>query len=102
MIVWRECRAVGNLVVVVDCVKPRLVLYTTAACTMCEEALDRLFNMSDPLPRALLTLDVAEDDALFQRYAQRVPVLACGSEELDWPFDEADIRRLVDLSARSR
>lgn len=72
-----------------------LILYTTSACSACEEALERVLALSDPGVRTLVTRDVAEDERLFERYAVRVPVLSYRGAELDWPFAECDISRLL-------
>ena len=36
------------------------------------------------------------DAELERRYGERVPVLADGARELDWPFDAARLRRWLD------
>ena len=45
----------------------------------------------------LTTREVLADDRLFSRYAARVPVLRIGRTELDWPFDAARLRQLLDV-----
>ena len=72
------------------------MLYTTSACSACEEALDLVLALADPRVRKLVALDVADDAGLFEQYARRVPVLAYRGMELDWPFDALDMRRLLD------
>lgn len=47
----------------------------------------------------LRSLEVTADDALFARYAERVPVLRLGGGEVDWPFDADAVRRLLDRDA---
>lgn len=87
---WREAGAVDNLFAVAH-----LILYTTSACSACEEALERILALGDPGVRTLVTRDVADDERLFERYAARVPVLSYRGAELDWPFAERDMRRLL-------
>lgn len=70
------------------------ILYTTAACSACEAALDLLAALPAAPHRALVAQEVALDDALLRRYGERVPVLAFGGRELDWPFDAGDVMRL--------
>ncbi len=41
---------------------------------------------------ALRTREVVADDALFERYAHRVPVLRVDGDEFDWPFDAQRLR----------
>jgi hypothetical protein len=70
-----------------------LILYGTEGCHLCDEA------------RALLhqfdltweTIDIAEDDALLERYGKRIPVLSRldGDDELDWPFPHEKILQLI-------
>jgi hypothetical protein len=76
-----------------------LVLYHTAGCHLCElaEALIAL-----PLVAAagvrLRLVDIADSDALMERYGTRIPVLANAAvlgEEIGWPFDEAAVRGLL-------
>lgn len=87
---WREAGAVDNLFAVAH-----LILYTTSACSACEEALERILALADPCVRTLMTRDVADDERLFERYATRIPVLSYRGAELDWPFGECDMRRLL-------
>ena len=67
--------------------RPDLKLVVTASCTLCDEAIEWLASMPDAAGQTLITLEVTEDDAMFDRYAERVPVLIIGEEEHDWPFD---------------
>lgn len=52
--------------------------------------------MPDLRGATLQTLEVTEDDALFERYAERVPVLRVGAAEMDWPFAAERLRCLLD------
>ncbi len=70
-----------------------LVLLSTDHCTLCERALDLLLSMPELRGRALRVVDVAGDDALLERYGERVPVLRIGGRELDWPFDAEDVKK---------
>lgn len=71
------------------------ILYTTSACSACEAALDLLAGLPQAPPRTLIAQEVAFDGALMRRYGHRVPVLAVGDRELDWPFDAADVMALL-------
>ncbi len=64
-----------------------LILYSTGACTLCEQALDLLLSMPELSGLALRVVDVATEDALLQRYGERIPVLRFASREIDSPFD---------------
>ncbi|MCY3811903.1 MAG: glutaredoxin family protein [Gammaproteobacteria bacterium] len=67
----------------------------TASCGRCDDALDWLLSMPELAGRTLVTKDVVEDDALLDRYGERVPVLRVGHAELDWPFDADRLRRVL-------
>ena len=61
-----------------------LTLYTTPGCHLCEHAEVIL----DALAIPFRPVDIAEDDALIERYGVRIPVVATQSgRELGWPFD---------------
>ena len=44
---------------------------------------------------ALRTVEIADDDRLVERYGERIPVLAVGDQELEWPFAAPDVVRFV-------
>ncbi len=73
-----------------------LVLFKTDHCALCEEALELLFSMPDLAGHSVRVVDIASDDALIERYAERLPVLLVsddsGQRELGWPFDAPAIR----------
>jgi hypothetical protein len=76
--------------------EPDLVLYSTSACHLCELAEALLLPLVE---QGLLVAvdDIAESDALFARYGERIPVVtrpATGAE-LDWPFSAEDLSRLL-------
>ena len=72
-----------------------LELLVTASCGRCDDALDWLLSMPELAGRTLVTRDVVDDDALLDRYGERVPVLRVGRAELDWPFDAEMLRRAL-------
>lgn len=72
----------------------------TDHCELCNAALDWL--LASPLARGLplSTVDVSTDPRLFERYAERVPVLVLrrGEQifgELGWPFTEQAFETLL-------
>ena len=80
----------------------KLILYSTDHCTLCDRALELLFSMPELAGQAVEVVDVATDDALLERYGERLPVLeirtevaAVGGGEalqmLAWPFDPSAI-----------
>jgi hypothetical protein len=74
--------------------EPDWVLYTTSGCHLCERA-ETLIRETTGRPVGLR--EIADDEALLERYGVRIPVLRRleTGAELDWPFDAAAIRRLL-------
>lgn len=70
----------------------RLELLVTASCSRCDEALDWLLSMPELAGRTLVTRDVMDDEVLFDRYGERIPVLRVGGTDLDWPFAAQALR----------
>ncbi|MCB1686479.1 MAG: glutaredoxin family protein [Pseudomonadales bacterium] len=66
-----------------------LVLYSTDHCTLCDAALDLLLSMPELGGCSVRVVDVAVDDALLQRYGERIPVLAAVKERVEFtgPFE---------------
>lgn len=73
-----------------------LTLLSTEHCTLCELALDLLISMPELRGLTLRVQDVADDEALLERYGARLPVLRWGGRELDWPFGADDVATLVE------
>ena len=69
-----------------------LTLYQRDDCHLCDQALAVLAQARAPEFESVF---IDDDDALEARYGMRVPVLrdAASGRELDWPFDEAVLRR---------
>jgi len=81
---------------------PRLVLYGTLGCHLCEQAALLLGEHLGGEFHAgwLCEVDIADDEALLARYALRIPVLrdALSGRELDWPFPPAQLQGLLAAS----
>lgn len=75
-------------------IAPALLLYTTSGCHLCEQAESLIRHQMGITARLM---EIADDAELLERYGVRIPVLRRPetSEELDWPFDAAAIRRLL-------
>lgn len=70
------------------------LLYSTAACHLCEQAEALLQTLPLTAPVLLDVVDISEEDVLVRRYGTRIPLLAQIVEgevaaELGWPFDAA-------------
>jgi hypothetical protein len=73
----------------------KALLFGTAHCTLCERALDLLVSMPEMRSVTLEVVDVADSPALESRYGPRLPVLAIGGRELDWPFDRPAVAAAI-------
>jgi glutaredoxin len=71
----------------------KLVLYGTTYCHLCEQAEAVLHAVGVDAEH----IDIAEDDALLEKYGVRIPVVKREDTgaELGWPFDEAAVRRFI-------
>lgn len=70
--------------------KLTLLLYTTSGCHLCEQAEALLLRVGEPVE----TVEIADDEALLERYGVRIPVLRHreSGSELGWPFDATMIQ----------
>ena len=76
-------------------------LYSTDGCHLCEDAQALLRALASGRGRLHWeVVDIAGDDALFERYGWSIPVLRRGDgAELHWPFDAAALARFLDAPA---
>ncbi len=67
------------------------ILYSTLGCHLCDQALTivrpRLSSHSD-----IQVVDIADDEALFELYGVRIPVVKheASGKEIGWPFDDSE------------
>lgn len=73
----------------------QLNLYSTSHCHLCDLAHSLLLNFEDKL--AVKVIDIAEDEALLDKFSLRIPVLQRQDTkaELNWPFASADIHKFL-------
>ncbi len=76
----------------------KIQLMTTTACHLCEQAkemLDHLFNADLQLKNTMIVemVEIANDDALIEKYGIRIPVLLCREKELAWPFELPELHQ---------
>lgn len=71
----------------------RLLLYGTAACHLCEQALALLHEARTAIDIGWSEIDIADDDMLLERYGLLIPVLRLekNGSELHWPFNAAEL-----------
>lgn len=68
--------------------------YGTEGCHLCDDAAALIVAVASGLPVSVFQEDIAESEALVERYGTRIPVLRDERRgtELDWPFDAAQLR----------
>lgn len=62
---------------------------------MCEEAMNMLFASEQLSGHILDVVDIMSDAELFNRLAQKIPVIQVGDHELYWPFTAQQVAELV-------
>lgn len=74
-----------------------LVFYTTDQCHLCELAEALLVNTPMPEPVPVDVVDIAQSEALVERYGTRIPVLRRNDTgaELDWPFTSDQLQTFL-------
>lgn len=74
----------------------KLLFYTKAGCPLCEEAEELLDEARAHMSFEVEKIDIYRDDALFQRYRYRVPVIRIGSNDvLELKFTLDDVLRVL-------
>ncbi len=67
---------------------PQLNFYTTAHCSLCEQALDLLLSTPEMAGYQVQSIDIAENPELLDRYSSKIPVLELNGHELNAPIDK--------------
>lgn len=74
----------------------RVVLYSRAACHLCDTARDVLLAERSRSPFELVEVDVAGDDLLEREYGIRIPVVEIdGRERFEYEVDPAELLAIV-------
>lgn len=71
--------------------------YHTLGCHLCELAEALLVHSALADRLVVEAIDIADHDALLERYGVRIPVVqrVDTEMELDWPFDEVALARFL-------
>ena len=78
------------------------MLYITDACSLCDLAIDLLFETPDLAGHVFETIDITTDDSLLEQFEELIPVVKIETEQLTWPFSSSDISKLIrTVSSRS-
>ncbi len=72
-----------------------LTIYLTAHCSLCERALEQLFEIDIPSGLKVTTKDISVSAALIEEFGERIPVLQCNGLELDAPFDKDQLEAWI-------
>lgn len=75
----------------------QLILYTTSACHLCEQAAEILQELQKSYSFDVKPLDISADELLVEKYGIRIPVVRNNdlARELGWPFNAEDIMGLL-------
>ena len=74
-----------------------LVLYSTEACHLCDEAVKILVEAHQTLMFEVYVEDIAESEELVERYGLKIPVLfdEQTGKELNWPFTSSEVQEFI-------
>ena len=70
-------------------------MYLTAHCSLCERALEQLFEIDTPSGLKVTTKDISVSAALVEEFGERIPVLQCDGLELEAPFDKDQLETWI-------
>jgi glutaredoxin len=74
---------------------PVVILYAKAGCHLCDEARELLEDLAASHVFRLDEIDIRRDDALFERYRYRIPVVRVdGVERLEGRIAAEDVAAL--------
>ncbi|HET8912602.1 MAG TPA: glutaredoxin family protein [Ktedonobacteraceae bacterium] len=82
-----------------DSALPEVTFYTKAGCHLCDDAREMLEEVASRGVEYLLTeRDIRSDEALFERYRYRIPVIMIDQEEvLEGRIELADVEQAFGL-----
>jgi glutaredoxin len=73
-----------------------VTLYTKADCTLCDDALQALERVRARRPFELRVVDITADEGVYERYRERVPVIAVdGTDAFDYHVDEPGLEQML-------
>ena len=76
----------------------KTLLFTTAGCHLCEQALKQLETLQDKgLAIDIESVDIANSDTLLAQYGTRIPVIRAAhrDHDLEWPFELAELQAFL-------
>lgn len=76
-----------------------VTLYTKPDCCLCDEALEVIERVRSQVGFTLERVDVTGDRGLYDRYRERLPVVAVdGDEVFDYHVDEQRLREMATVA----
>ena len=75
---------------------PHLNFYTTAHCSLCDQAFDLLLGTPELTGYQVCSIDIADDAELFERFGTRIPVLEINGQQLCAPIDKDALLHWLD------
>jgi hypothetical protein len=76
-----------------------VTLYTKPDCCLCDEALEVIERVRAQVGFDLERVDVTGDRGLYDRYRERLPVVAVdGAEVFDYHVDEQRLRQMASVA----
>ena len=73
----------------------QIILFGTDGCHLCEMALKLVREAQNLILLSVEEVDIAQDDALVERYGIRIPVVMRDGRELNWPFDHGALMEFL-------
>ena len=70
-------------------------MYLTDHCSLCEKALEHLFEIDIPGGLKVTTKDISVSAALIEEFGERIPFLQCEGLELEAPFDRDQLEAWI-------
>ena len=70
-------------------------MYLTTHCTLCEKALEQLFEIDIPSGLKVTTKDISVSETLVEEFGERIPVLQCDGLELEAPSDKDQLQAWI-------
>ena len=79
-----------------------VTLYKKPDCCLCDDALEVIERVRREHEFTVEQIDISRDPALFERHAERIPVvLVNGTEAFIYHVDEQALRRMVGVPAEA-
>ena len=76
-----------------------LVVYSRRGCHLCEEAHEQLQLLEQQgMNLSIEMVEIADSEALMDRYGITIPVIRVDEREIGWPFTIDELRTFLEIS----